>query len=308
MPFDCTWRALGDPKVNLEPQGPASRTLAQWQAAWGIETILSNWPNLCGDTLAKLLVCVLLEQKVLLLGDAPRTSTVALTLRALAWPFRWLHLFLAAPPPPEVLNKIPLLEGTFPVILSLSELPAAWGYRTPYELLPEVVSGVLKHDYVYVSPELETPGGLRGGSAVKLPGTRHAALVKKLRRAVQLLRKEEMTLRQAAESVQDAFEAEIRPLVDLAHRFASHQVAQSRASGAVAAASSLEDARRQCSRQACDAEVFDRWLAEAAAAEAAAPSAGAVALGGEALAFHRTLFRTQLFLDLLNEEINAQLN
>merc|ERR1711937_404197 len=113
---------------------------------------------------------------------------MALVLRALVWPFRWLHPLLSAPPPPQFLH-MPLLDATFPVVVALTELPAQWGFRTAYELPPDVVVGMLKHDYVYVDSAHETSGGLSGAN-IKLPAGRHTAFLKQAAKAKHKFRKQ----------------------------------------------------------------------------------------------------------------------
>jgi hypothetical protein len=293
-PVIGNWYGLVDEQATAAPLGDASKTLARWQAAWGIETIFAQWPNLIGDTLAKLLACVLLEQKVLLLGDAQRVSTVAVLLRSLLWPFRWLHPFLPAPPPSELL-KIPFLEAMFPIILSLVELPMEWKYRTIYELPIEVVTGVLRHDYVYVSQELMTAGGLKGNS-LKLPAARHAALVKKMSRSRQNLRKGVLSMEAAVQDVQEACEAEVEHLAEIVRRYAAAQLADAREETLQSEKPmpSVEELHRLASEQA----TFENWLQG---------FERTVAHGGlESFAFYRSFFQTQLCLDLLNEELIAQ--
>lgn len=302
-PLACTWADLADSRFPVAPLGGTAQTLARWQAAWAVETILARWPNLIGDTLAKLLACILLEQKVLLLGDAPRTSAAALLLRAVMWPFRWLHLFVCAPPPVYILNEIPLVESPSPFVLALGEFPPKWGYRTPYELPPDVVTGVLNHDYVYVHPELETSGGIRSGG-LKLPGGRHAAFVKRVAQERNKLKNGQQTAKEAALAVQQACEAEVERLADVVRQYAAAQVAAARSAqlygGASLAPRSAADLRQLCTHQAARPDEFDRWLNS----EAVAAHFGAG--GQETQAFYRTLFQTQLCNDFLYEEITAQ--
>lgn len=325
-PLLCDWQSFARVQ-GLTPIGAVSQTFAQWQAAWGLSALFTRWDNLVGDTLAKLLAAVLLEQKVMLLGDVPRISMMALVLRGLIWPFRWLHPYLSAPPPPDLLS-MPLLEALFPLIVSLTELPKEWGYRTHYELPPEVVTGVLKHDYVYVSPELETSGGLKGTS-IKLPAGRHTAFLKQVAQAKKRRRTGEIDLAQAVAQVQEAAESEIKRLVDLIRRYVTSQVAETKATiakedtsrfasaqreapGSAVATRNiplypgisnannqnlLEYIRESCSQQASDVETFTRWLAL---------DNPETISNSETLSFYRTFFQTQLCLDFMNEEINAQ--
>lgn len=260
--------------------------------------MMTHWDNLVGDTLVRLLACVLLEQKVLLLGDVPRSSAAALALRGLLWPFRWLHLFLSAPPPPELLD-MPLLDGTFPLVICLNELPRKWGFRTPYELPPEVVAGILRHDYVHISQHLETAGGLKG-RALKLPEGRHALLLKQIAHAKQKLRKGEVDVQGAAELIQEVVEAEVWRLAKLVREYAAVQVEEARkVQPPIALAdreASLKGLQERCSGRAMRPEVFVAWLRRARPESCT----------DEALPFYQSFFGTQLCHDLLCEELLAQ--
>jgi len=264
--------------------------------------LLQRWDSLVGDTLARLLASVLLEQKVLLLGDVARISTVALALRSLLWPFRWLHLFLSAPPPADLL-EMPLLEGTFPMILALNELPPQWGYKTSYELPPEVVTGVLKHDYVHISPQFETSTGLKGQS-VKLPDGRHTAFVKQVAQARHRRRKGGIDQERLVEVVQEAAEAEVWRLAEFVRHFAAARVQEGRAAEAAAAAAgpgeaapAEQRARGQGSWEAPQPQEFLDWLRRERPGSCGSE---------EAASFYGSFFETQLCLDLLHEEILAQ--
>merc|ERR1712166_565346 len=89
----------------------------------------------------------------------------------------------------------------------------------------EVVTGVLKHDYVYVSPDLETSGGLKG-AGLKLPEGRHTVFLKQVAQAKRKLRTKDLDIPKAVEIVQEAAGAEVKRLVDLIRRYAEHQVAE----------------------------------------------------------------------------------
>ncbi|CAE8591366.1 unnamed protein product, partial [Polarella glacialis] len=194
----CAWSDLREGCL-ANPLGPAAQTLARWQAAWCLSQLLRRWEGLV-VLLGKLLACVLLEQKVLLLGEWPCISTVALLLRSLLWPFRWLHLFLSAPPPPEIL-KVPFLEATFPMVLAIGDLPPHWGYDKVQKLPPEVVAAVLNNQLVHISPLLKTAGGLKGND-IKLPGRMHADFRTQVTAARIELRNSKIGVPEAVEKVQ----------------------------------------------------------------------------------------------------------
>jgi len=299
-PLLCDWTTFAE-AGGPAPLSAASHSFAQWQAAWTLGVLLARFDNLVGDTLAKLLACVLLEQKVLLLGDALRISTVALLLRALVWPFRWLHPFLPAPPPPGLL-QMPLFETPFPIILALNELPPHWGYETPYALPPDVVAGLLKHDYIHISSELETCGGLRGAS-IKLPAGNHTAFLRQAAQAKHKFRKKDLDLFGAVEVVQEAAESEVRRLANLVRRYASAQVSEAcgkqNITTSVGGSYDTEQPKLEesCNSQASDVEVFMRWLSTNEPEHCSNP---------ETRSFYATFFQTQLCLDFLNEEILAQ--
>lgn len=303
-PLDCEWHNLGQSVHKA-----SSQTFARWQVAWGLTGLFSRWEALVGDTLAKLLACVLLEQKVLLLGDAPRVSTMALVLRGLLWPFRWLHTCVTAPPPAD-LTRYPLLESPAPIIVSVSELPKQWNYRTHYELPHEVITAVLKHNYIYTSKNLETSGGLRGNS-IKLPAGRHTAFVKQVAQAKRQLHKKEIDVEHAVRVVQEAAQSEVWQLAELMRRFAAAFVEDVRASSS--AVEEGEEHQQELApgvlRERCLDEVIDlekfyqkfvRWLKEGGAA-----AAGLDVGSAETIAFFDTFFHTQACLKFLEEEVLA---
>eukprot|EP00747_Dinoflagellata_sp_TGD_P097525 gnl/TRDRNA2_/TRDRNA2_167158_c1_seq1.p1 gnl/TRDRNA2_/TRDRNA2_167158_c1~~gnl/TRDRNA2_/TRDRNA2_167158_c1_seq1.p1 ORF type:complete len:748 (+),score=94.32 gnl/TRDRNA2_/TRDRNA2_167158_c1_seq1:2-2245(+) len=311
----CAWHDLAADPNGKSPLGAVSRTRAQWQASWGLQAMFDRWENLIGDTLAKLLACILLEQKVLLLGDAPRVSTMALVLRALLWPFRWLHPYLSAPPPPTLITDAPLLAAPFPVVIALTQLPAEWGFQTHYDLPKEVVTGVLKHDYIHIHEKHATSGGLRGAQ-IKLPSGRHTAFLREVARAKQKLRRAEIDSEKAVQVVQDAAEAEVGKLADIIRRYAAFQVKEARAAQQHGDSETdepgesdrrLQEFRERCWKLACDPQAFVNWFAEEEAAAAqTAVAGGTAAPASETVCFFRTFFETQLCLDFLNEEIVAQ--
>lgn len=219
------------------------------------------------------------------------------------WPFRWLHLYLCAPPPAYVL-RVPLLDAIFPFIIALPELPEQWGYRTYYSVPQEVVTGVLKHDYVHANPNFETSGGLKG-VGLKLPEGRHTAFLKQVAQAKKKLRTKELDTSQAVKIVREAAEAEVKRLVDVIRRYAVYQVADVRSKVALGTEPShTEDAsltsspeqrlQSRCLELALDCESFMAWLS------IDNPEA---TTNAETVCFYRTFFQTQLCIELLNEEL-----
>lgn len=305
-PPACGWTYFSRFKtLTLTPAAKVSQTFAQWQAAWGLKTLFSRWDNLVGDTLAKLLASVLLEQKILLLGDVPRISTVALVLRALMWPFRWLHPYLSAPPPADLLS-MPLLEATFPVIIALTELPKQWDYRTHYELPPDVVTGVLKHDYVYVSPDLETSGGLKG-TALKLPAKRHTAFLKQVAQAKRKLRTKEIDIPNAVDVVLEAAGSEVQHLAEIVRRYTRHQVSEARAKLGASKAGDKSSNVAEFGMALQEAELRDQCSEVDAFAAWFAVDNPEMDANGEPMSFYKTFFQTQLCLEFLREEIAVQI-
>lgn len=194
----CLWQGLAD-DLLLSPSGQQchSRWQALLQANWALTCLLQRFPELVDETLVRLLACVLLEQKVLLIGDTARTSTMALALRALISPFRWLHPFIpAAPPEDSELLGVPFADAPVPILLSVRELPAVWGYGNIFVLPSDVVAAELRDSKVKdskviirVSNEHETVGGLRG-EKVNLPSARERRLVQQLRESVKKQKKD----------------------------------------------------------------------------------------------------------------------
>lgn len=97
---------------------------ASWQAVWGLERLLEISPTFVGEPLLQLLTHAMMEERILLLGQVHRISAVALALRGLLWPFKWLHLCLSAPLQGKAAEAIPLEEAPFPMISALPVLPA----------------------------------------------------------------------------------------------------------------------------------------------------------------------------------------
>jgi len=255
---------------------PNSKTFAQWQVAWGIETLLARCPILVGDTLVRLLGCVLLEQKVVLLGDAPLTSAFALVLRGLLWPFRWLHPFLAAPPRalrPDALRRHPLHESPFPMVFSLTELPE--GVGTYKDLPSEVVVGVLNHDIVHASEQLTTEGGLTLAN-VTLPA------VRVLRREL-MLAKRNLDHHCAVARIQARLSEEVANFAELVRAYAQWHLAEAKA--------------KQVQLDICevvpDEECFIRWL----------QSHRRGVLVTQTEPFYRTFFLTQMCVYFLTQEL-----
>lgn len=281
-----------------------SHIFARFQASWGLELLLDQWSNLLGDTLARLVACVLLEQKILLLGDPACISAMSLVLRALLWPFRWLHPFLSAPPPSTFL-RMPLLDATFPIMVGLTELPVEWGCKTQYDLPSDVVVGMLSHDYVYASPSHVTSGGLKSGD-IKLPTGRHTTFLKQAAQAKLKLKKQELSLQSAVEAVHDSMQLEVGRFASVLKDYAVAQVAivstnaDIGVSNVAGNANSERDTSRilrdTCFKRATHTDSFLNWLASEKPDELH---------GATATSFYSTFFRTQLCLDYLYREITS---
>jgi hypothetical protein len=265
-----------------------TRELAQWQAAWGLQALFrqdlakNRAPDFVGDPLAKLLACLLLEQKVLLLGDASRCSTVALVLRALLWPFRWYHPFFSAPLPASVVNQIPILEAPYPVFCCLADLPGQWNYRTYYDLPTDVVTGILQHGHIYASPELETLGGLKGLASLKLPGNGLLAFRKAVSQAKKKYKEEELDVPKVVEKILETARSEVYRLGEVIKRYVAHQAAKMSDSSM----REIEDATK-------DLQTFIDWLGSEAGNTNKEADEG----------FYRTFFQTQMCIKFLEEEL-----
>ncbi|CAE7704903.1 dennd5b, partial [Symbiodinium pilosum] len=198
----CEWshfRNLNQPQTCT----PLAHTFGRWTIWWGLLTLLMRWGDKLLEVVLKLLPCVLLEQQVLLVGDAQRACVVALLLRGLLWPFRWQHPFICAPLPPEALRELPLLEATMPLIMAFGEMPMLshfWGYDTVYQLPPSIIAGVLRNEWVYISDKLETVGGLPGNS-IKLPAFVQMALRNEIKEARRSFRQSATKLQALLEIV-----------------------------------------------------------------------------------------------------------
>merc|ERR1719282_492480 len=127
------------------------------------------------------------------------------------------------------------------MIIALNELPPQWGYQAPHELPPEVITGLLKHCLIFISPELETTGGLKGTS-IKLPTGGHRNFLQTVARAKHNLRKGEIGHQSAVGVVQQAAESEVNGLAELVRRYAADQVAKAQAKAALGVATVADNA------------------------------------------------------------------
>lgn len=205
---------------------------------------------------------------------------------------------------------MPILDATFPVVVAAAELPAHWGFETPYDLPADVAVGMLTHDYVYMSKTHETVGGLKSAN-IKLPGGRHTAFLKQVARAKQRLRRQEVSMKDAAEEVYTAMASEVMNIAQLVQDYAVDQVvvtlgpAQSDDTGTGATdknagISSGRALTRQltsrCLAQALPDSGFVQWLMRERPDMIASQ---------ESEDFYSTLFQTQLCMDLLHREISS---
>jgi len=278
--FSLPWPPIRS-STPLSRLGPHDQ--AQWQVWWGLSQLLADLPDFVGDALARLLVAALLEQKVLLLGNISAASAAALALRGFLPPFRWLHPFLSSPPPAPLL-KIPLLEATMPLMLTLPELPPDWGYKTLYELPPDVVTGLLSHAYVHVntSGQISTP-------PLRFPAGRQLLLMRRVSAAKRQLHKGGAQLEDVVKIIQEAFEEEVVHLADVIRRYVADH---NRQSGPV---ETLQPASAQGTRRRAmtDCGTFLKWLHNQ-------PGMG----GEESVRFYSAFFQTQLCMDLLHSEMD----
>eukprot|EP00928_Gymnodinium_smaydae_P079998 TRINITY_DN63807_c0_g1_i1.p1 TRINITY_DN63807_c0_g1~~TRINITY_DN63807_c0_g1_i1.p1 ORF type:complete len:661 (+),score=83.36 TRINITY_DN63807_c0_g1_i1:61-2043(+) len=241
---------------------------------WGLRTLLTataSQPPI-GDTLARLLAAVLLEQKVLLLGKAVQTSAMALVLRALLAPFRWLHPFLSTRPQRRLL-KMPLLEATCPMVLVVEDLPPQWGYNSVYDLPEDVIVGVLQHSYVHSALEHQTIGCLPSRS-IRLPD--QGNVTKRITSIETQFRDGSLEASEAADSIRELLTKEVAAVADTARRYATSKQGQRARAGGFGG------------RDADDATPIDAWLLDEGFAD------------GDTEAFFRTFFQTQMCEDFLD--------
>ncbi|CAE7241324.1 dennd5b [Symbiodinium sp. CCMP2592] len=292
----CEWSHFKN-LSNAETCSPLAHTFGRWTVWWGLFTLLTRWGEKLLEVVLKLLPCVLLEQQVLLVGDAQRACVVALLLRGLLWPFRWQHPFVCAPLPPEALRELPLLEATMPMIMAFGEMPMLshfWGYDTVYRLPPSIVAGVLRNEWVYISEKLETVGGL-SGSSIKLPSFVQTALrneIKEARRSFRQSSQKLQALLEIVPKVHEAVEVAMQKLADLVKSYAKSQVEELQNE----VGSSTQSLCEKCYQRALKVERFVQWL-----------WANEEAYGcPEPVGFYTTFLQTQCFMSLLFEEISAE--
>ncbi|CAK9021548.1 DENN domain-containing protein 5B (Rab6IP1-like protein) [Durusdinium trenchii] len=286
----CDWSQLAQ-LGRHDSLSPLSRTLARWQVWWGLLALLMRWGDrLLEEVVLKLLPCVLLEQQVILFGDAQRTSVVALLLRSMLWPFKWQHLFVCAPWPPEELQSVPLMEAPVPFIFAFGEiamLPHFWRYQSVHHLPSNIVAGVLRDRWVVISEKLHTPGGL-SGKTMKFPPFVQTELRSQIKEARSGLRNQHGFL-EMVQKVQSSVEAAMGKLAKVVKRYAHSQV-HAEATGS--------DLRERCYQRAEREDRFLAWLREDDA------TLGAV----EHVAFYKSFFQTQCFMHVLREEIDAEVD
>lgn len=289
----CDWSQLGN-LTRHESSSPLAHTLARWQGWWGLLTLLMRWGDrLLEEVILKLLPCVLLEQQVVLFGDAQRTCVVAFLLRGMLWPFKWQHLFVCAPWPPEELQNVPLVEAPFPFIFAFGEtamLQHFWGYQNMYDLPENIVACLLRDRWVVINEKLKTSGGLTG-KTLKFPPFVHSELRSQIKEARSALRNQHGLL-EIVQKVQDAIEAAMGKLANIVNRYAQSQV---EAEAARSKAKDVDDLYERSCQRAENEERFLAWLHKE-------PAFGSV----EQAAFYKSFYQTQCFMHRMYEEIHSQ--
>lgn len=263
LPLSLSIPELPGSSLRLEALGSPAH-FSQWQAAWGLEGIVEQWPELVGEYLVRLLVHVLLEQKVLLLGEAQKTCRLAIALKRLLWPFRWLHLFTTAPLP-QGSCPIPFQDAPFPMIVSLPCLPPQTARSSD---LPSGITGAdLSGTFV------QWPRS-RGGKEMKWPGG--CRIIDQLNDVTRKLQSRRMTSAVAAQTIHRLFSAQISILAGKVKSYVEHMVESSR-----------PITTDECLMKANNRDAFVRWVDP--------PRAD--------IAFYESFFETQMCLDLLDREI-----
>lgn len=258
-------RTCAKPWCGSAP-GTLDHKFAGWQAAWGLERLLAHWPDFVGEPLLQLLSHALLERKLLLHGDVSRICRVAIVLKGILWPFRWLHLFLSAPLPAA--SAVPLEDVPVPMIGALHKLP---------RLHPGA------SDVVCV--ELggpESPSNLFGRcthAGEKLPGGAHKMAGRQLAEARSKLQKGKITSAQAVQAIHQALAGHVANLAEVPRAFVREQLANNRFS-------SEED----CVRSISDPEMMMRWLNPSRSDRT----------------FYRAFFQTQMCLELVSGDVYHQ--
>jgi len=295
-PLADEWRILKT-GATLFTENILPGAFARWQVHSALHTLLTRWPSLAGDTLARLLVAMLLEQKVLLIGDVDQVSTVALLLRALMWPFRWMHPLLSAPPPVQILD-MPLLEATMPIVVSICRLHDQWGCDSVYTLPEDVVVGILSNDYVHVSDGQQNIAGLPA-SKIRFPGDYHASFTRHAAEVRRALANGGLTPDEAVEAIRDAIGSQVGRLAEIVRRYAAWNLSQLLAQwkASAQAPEEWEESEERCFQRAVDRSNFMEWLSADSPLELRS---------SEAAAFYETFFQTQLCIQLLAEEVAHQ--
>jgi len=267
----------------------AENVLARWQAHWALQVLLSRWNELVGETLLRLLVCILLDCKVLLLADAARGCTVALVLQALMSPFRWSHLLLSAPPPLRFVirdeSESMLLGAPSPCLLVMTERPAHWSKNAGGE---PVVTADLRQDWIFW-PSGTLPGGLSSEN-MKFPGGGHTAILKKITEVKKRLTERGLEREQDAEVIREAVWSEVERLACTIRRYVSHRLRHVVTDGA-------KDIDNRVRMAICSLDTFVRWLEEDTAHESL-----------DMTPFYTAFFQSQTCINMVNDEIDTQLS
>lgn len=261
---------------------------ASWQAVWGLERLLEVSPTFVGEPLLQLLTHAMMEERILLLGQVQRISAVALAIRGLLWPFKWLHLCLSAPLQGRAADAIPLEDAPFPMISALPVLPAR------FPLVKDLPQGVVAvqlgappHDmlgptethYAPVKPG-QLPKPHKDGNRSLEKDAPHVACLKKVAGVKKNMQKGSTTVPEAAREIQEAFASQVSALAHTISRYV--QCTLNRLD-----AVTIELIFRQLS----EVDRFMKWLQ--------APRCDR--------AFWEMFFSSQMCLELLDQEMTSQL-
>lgn len=255
--------------AGLPNEASVSREFPVWQASWGLEGLLARWPDFVGEPLLRLVALALLEQKVILLGDAPRLSRVALAIKGLLMPFKWLHLFLSSPLP---ISGVPIEDVPVPMLVALTRLPS----RIPSA--QDLPPGIVAVDLGGPSASTIPPGKLWMNAATKMPGGHERQCLKELKAMRARLQKGEILPAEASQVALTSVSRLVGSCADVVSNYARDR----------ATAVTRLDAD-ECFRDSSECDVFIEWLNPSRSDRT----------------FYESFFRTQLCLEFLFSEIEV---
>jgi len=269
-------------------------------AAWALSQLLKEFPQIIDEGLVTLLARVLQEPRLIIVGQPHFANWIALLLRSLLQPYKWLHLFLPASLPvarDAARERVELEQNPFPMIIVLPHLPSSCQSIPEGVLVAELgPHGVTFDEVPPARASLESsttsrlyccfsqirskvarsPAGT--GSAQKLPG--HEKCSRRLQLTMQQLQQRRLGSERSVEIIQKALEAEVETTAAMIRRYAQYHAERSQP----------RDVSLVFERISTTA-MFAKWLS----------------VQRRHRDFYKAHFATQISLDLLHRELASRM-